>query len=92
VRFRITRHSGSASPPDALDLLDEQLGASREGVRFSKAGGEITATWQEKDTPFPRTADELAERGRLAVWEVVATACERAPGLKPEWFAVSVKR
>ena len=91
MRFRITRHSGSASPLDALDLLGEQLGASCEGVRFSKAGGEITATWQE-DTPFPRTEDELAERGRLAVWEVVATTCERAPGLKPEWFAVSVKR
>ena len=91
MRFRITRHSGSASPPDALDLLVEQLGASREGVRFSKAGGEITATWQE-DMPFPRTDDELAEIGRLAVWDVVSAACDRAPDLKPDWFAVSVRR
>jgi hypothetical protein len=91
VKFSITRHAGSASPPDALGLLGQRLGSPREGVSFSTSGGEITATWREEGS-FARTEDERAEVGRLAVLDALSAICERAPELKPDWFAVSVRR
>ena len=91
MKFRITRHSGSASPPDALDLLAEQLGPRRDGLSFSKASSEITATWRE-DESLSRTQEERAAIGRLAVLDAVCSACEPETGLKADWFAVSLQR
>ena len=87
MQFRISLHSGSGSPPDALSLLAERLGSSREGFSFAKAGGVITATWRE-DGPSSRTEEERAEIGRQAALGVVRSVCEGTPDLKLEWFAV----
>jgi hypothetical protein len=88
VRFKITRHSGYRPPDEALDLLLTQLGSQREGVTFAKVGAEIWATF-EADAPVSMTRDERADSGRRAVLSVVRAACDGAPGLNSDWFAVS---
>ncbi len=91
MKFRISLHSGSGSPPDALSLLAERLGSSRGGFSFAKAGAEITATWRE-DGPSSRTDEERAEIGRLAALAVLRSVCEETPDLKMDWFAVGPPR
>jgi len=90
VKFRITSHTGfraSTRPPDALELLAEQLGARRDDVSFARVGSEIVATWGE-DVPSSMERDERAEIGRGVVFEIVRDVCERTPGLRLDWFAV----
>jgi hypothetical protein len=91
VQFRITHHSGFAAPADALELLCARLGAGRDGVSFTKVGGEIRAMTQE-DAPVSMTRDERLEIGRRAVLELVRDVCDGAPELKSDWFAVSPER
>jgi hypothetical protein len=88
VRFRITPHSALAPPEDALELLWQQLGPSREEVSFVKEDAEIVATTDE-DPPVSMTRDERDEIGRRAVLDVVREVCELAPDLRSDWFAVS---
>jgi hypothetical protein len=91
VKFRITRHSGVASPSNALDLLAERLGPKREEVSFSTAGSEIRATWGE-NAQFSRAQEESAEIGRREVLDIVQSACEGDSELRSDWFAVSAVR
>lgn len=88
MRFKITHHSGFAAPADALDLLWARLGANRDGVSFAKVGREIRAMTKE-DAPVSMTRDERTEIGRRAVLDIVRDACDGAPELKSDWFAVS---
>jgi len=88
VKFKITRHSGFAAPADALDLLWQRLGASRDEVSFAKVGSHISATWRE-DAPVSMERDERVELGRSAVLDIVRDVCERAPELRFDWYAVS---
>lgn len=90
MQFRITPHSTYAPPDDALDLLWQRLGASREEVSFAKVGPEIRATTDE-DAPVAMTRDERAEIGRRAVLAVLRDVCEAAPELRSDWFAVSAE-
>jgi hypothetical protein len=87
VQFRITPHSALAPPPDALELLWQQLGGDHEDVSFAKVGSEITATTGE-DAPVSMTVDERVEIGRRAVLDIVREICEQAPELRSDWFAV----
>jgi hypothetical protein len=91
VRFRITHHSGFAAPADALDLLCERLGPRREDIWFTKVGDQISAVTEE-DAQVSMTRDERLEIGRRTVLDVVCDACDGAPGLKSDWFAVSPER
>lgn len=87
MKFRITRHSTSSSPEDALDRLSERLGKHREEVFFASRGSEIRATIHD-EAPVAMTSDERAEIGRRAVLQVVKDVCERVPDLKFDWYAV----
>jgi hypothetical protein len=87
MKFRITRHSTSSPPDDALDRLSERLGNRREEVFFAARGSEIRATLRA-ETPVAMTSDERTEIGRRAVLDVVKEVCERVPDLKFDWFAV----
>jgi hypothetical protein len=91
VKFKITRHSGFSSPPDALDQLFEQLAPHGDVVSFSKDRDGITATWREGGG-ISRTQEELSAIGRLEVLEAVLATCGRAPELNADWYAVSVPR
>jgi hypothetical protein len=88
VRFRISRHSGFAAPADAVDLLWRQLGAKRDEASFAKVGSMITAEWGA-DAPVSLERDEREEIGRGVLLEIVGDVCERTPGLKSDWYAVS---
>jgi hypothetical protein len=87
VQFRIIPHSTFAPPPEALDLLWEQLGGYHEDVSFTKTGPEIVAITGE-DAPVSMTTDERVEIGRRAVLDIVGDVCEGAAGLRSDWFAV----
>jgi hypothetical protein len=92
VTFRITIHSGSTAPADALDLLWQRLDGYRGGdARFAKVDAQIRATWGE-DAPISMERDEREEIGRRAVLDIVCEVCERAPELKSDWFAVGTLR
>ena len=94
MKFRITSHSGfivAARPGNALDLLWQRLGGSRDEVEFARSGDEIVATWEE-DAPAAMGSDERAEIGRRAVLDIVRDACEGSPDLNLEWFAVGFFR
>jgi hypothetical protein len=52
------------------------------------AGDEIRATWGEADSDSA-TRGVRAEIGREAIVDLIREACERAPELKSDWFAVS---
>jgi hypothetical protein len=88
VRFKISRHSGFSAPADAVDLLWQQLGAKRDEASFARVGSEIRAEWGA-DTPVSLERDEREEHGRRVVLEIVRDVCERTPGLKTDWFAIS---
>ena len=87
VEFRITHHSGSSAPDDALDLLWQQLDERHGNVRFAK----IRAALRD-DTPVSMESDEREEIGRRAVLNIVRGVCDSAPQLKLDWFAVSALR
>ena len=91
VEFRITHHSGSSAPDDALDLLWQQLDERHGNVRFAKLGAEIRAALRD-DTPVSMESDEREEIGRRAVLNIVRGVCDSAPQLKLDWFAVSALR
>jgi hypothetical protein len=91
MRFRISHHSGHVVPDDALELLSQHLGPSREQVSFSKVGPFIMATVRD-DSPVSMTHDERVDAGRRQVLEVVSDVCEVSPELKFDWFAVSSER
>lgn len=91
MRFKITLHSGSKAPADALELLWKRLGRSREEIRFARKGEEIAVIWGE-DAPISMESDERKEIGRRAVLDVLEAVCDRAPELKSDWFAVSALR
>jgi hypothetical protein len=90
VRFRIARHSAFKPPEDALELLWQRLGTSREEVSFAKVGSEIKASVGD-DAPVSMTHDERSDIGRRKVLEIVTDVCELAPELKSDWFAVSAE-
>ena len=89
MKFLIGPHSGSLSTPpgDAIDLLWQRLGESRDEVSFAKVGPEISATWGDDASPS-RMREERAEIGRRAVLEVLRDVCERSPELELDWFAI----
>jgi hypothetical protein len=89
VTFRITRHSGSASPDDAIELLWRALPARHEDAKFTKVGSEIRVRWG--DTQASSGREESAEVGRIAVLDIMRGVCERTPDLDPAWFAVSFR-
>jgi hypothetical protein len=91
VEFRITNHSGSSAPDDALDLLWKQLDDRRGSVRFVKRGTEIRATLRG-DTPVSMESDEREEIGRRQVLDIVREVCDGEQQLKLDWFAVSARR
>lgn len=91
VEFKITNHSGSSAPEDALDLLYEQLEGMRGSIRFVKRGAEIR-TMLRGDTPVSMESDEREEIGRREVLDIVREICDKAPQLKLDWFAVSARR
>jgi hypothetical protein len=92
VTFRITIHSGTAVPADALDLLWQRLDGYNNGdARFAKGDAQIRATWGE-DAPISMERDEREEIGRRAVLDIVCEVCERTPELKSDWFAVGTLR
>jgi hypothetical protein len=91
VRFSISVHSGFRAPPDALDLLWERLGTRHADTRFTRGTTDIRATWS-RDAPVSMEQDEREELGRLTVLGIVREACERAPELKLDWYAVSSRR
>lgn len=91
MRFRITSHSGSRSstrPANAVDLLWQRLGASRDDVSFARVGEEIWATSAEDGWSRWTQDHERAAVGRLAILEIVREACEDQPELEVDWFAV----
>jgi hypothetical protein len=88
VKFRITRHTAFKPPDDAIELLWQRLGASRDEVSFAMVGDEIRASVGE-DAPVAMTRDERVEIGRGAILAILLDVCETAPELKSDWFAVS---
>jgi hypothetical protein len=87
VQYRITRHSGHFAPADAMELL-RRVGAQRDEISFAMVGAEIRATLHDR-TGDSATRAIRAEIGRRAILDIVVDACERAPELKADWFAVS---
>jgi hypothetical protein len=98
LEFRITSHSGLASrtrPENAIDLLWHRLqtiGGSIDGpiddeASFARVGRQIWVTWGPDVVASPERR-ERAEISRHAVAEMVRAACEQAPGLDFDWFAV----
>ena len=90
MNFKITRHSGTTAPDNALEMLWEHLGTRREDVSFRLGRTEIRARWGE-DAPVSWERDEREEIGRMTVLEIVSGVCERAPDLKSDWYAVSAQ-
>jgi hypothetical protein len=91
VQFRITRHAGSGSPTEAIELLWQHLGAGGEEVSFGRVGSELKARWRE-DAPVSMERDERVQLGRRAVLQILEDVCERSPGLEFGWYAVSPMR
>jgi hypothetical protein len=71
-----------------MELLLPRLRARADEVSFVMVGDEIRATWGEADSDSA-TRGARAEIGREAIVELIRDACERAPELKSDWFAVS---
>jgi hypothetical protein len=71
-----------------MELLLRRLGAQRDDVSFAMVGPAIMATSGEHDGDS-RTRGDRVEVGRLAIVDLICDACERAPELESDWFAVS---
>jgi len=70
---------GSASAPSAGE------------ASFVRGRTEIRATWGI-DIPVAMERDEREELGRIAILDIVRSACEQAPPLRSDWFAVGARR
>ena len=88
MRFRISRHSGFSAPDDAVELLWQHLGSKHDEASFAKVGSVIRAEWGA-DAPVSMERDEREEIGRGVLLEIVSDVCERTPGLKADWYAIS---
>ena len=88
MNFKITRHSRSGAPDNALQLLFQRLGRRREDARFAMTAREIRAVLGH-DAPVSMERNEREEIGRLALLEIVQGVCEDAPELELAWFAIS---
>lgn len=91
MRFRVTIHSGSGAPADALDSLAEVLGERREDVVFSRVGPALEARWRG-EPPSSMESDERNRIGREAIWGIVQEVCEARPELRADWYAVSPRQ
>jgi hypothetical protein len=100
LQFRITSHSGFTSPArpeNAIDLLWLRLQAidrSADGpiddeASLARVGRQIWVTWGPGVVASPERR-ERSEIGRSAVAEMVREACENAPELDFDWFAVGL--
>ena len=98
MQFRITSHSGLASrtrPDNAIDLLWQRLqevdrsidGPIDDEASFARVGRQIWVTWGPDVVASPERR-ERSEIGRSAVAGMVREACEVAPELDFDWFAV----
>ena len=72
-----------------MELLFRSLGPRHDEVSFVLAGEQILATWEEGDGGDSTTREVQVEIRRRAVFEIVGNACEDAPELESDWFAVS---
>jgi hypothetical protein len=93
MKFSITSpHSGSAAPPEAVELLWVRLdGRSFEKVSFTHVGSTIRATAAD-DAPSSIERSERERIGRRVVLDCLRGVCDSAPELKLDWFAVSPAR
>ncbi len=100
MQFRITSHSGLASRArrdDAIDLLWHRLqevdrsidGPIDAEASFARVGRQIWVTWGLDLVASPERR-ERSEIGRSAVVGMVREACEDAPELDFDWFAVGL--
>ena len=71
-----------------MELLLRRLGAQHDEVSFAMVGAEIRATCGEHDGDST-TRGERVEVGRRAILDIICDACEHAPELESDWFAVS---
>jgi len=71
-----------------MELLLRRLGAQHDGVSFAMVGAEIRATSPEY-VGDSTTRAERVEVARRAILEIVCDACDGAPELESDWFAVS---
>jgi hypothetical protein len=72
-----------------MELLLRRLGAQRDEASFAMTGREITAHWEDGDPPAS-TRETRMEVERRAIVDLISEACERAPELESDWFAVSL--
>ena len=71
-----------------MELLFRRLGARRDEIAFTLSGDQIWAKPDEEGGDA--TARKIrAEAQRRAIFEIISEACERAPELKSDWFAVN---
>lgn len=89
MTFRITPHAGYNAPPDALDMLLEQLGDHRDEMSFSKSAHDEIAVELSAEIASAMTQDERVETGRRQVLDMVRDICELDPTLDLDWFAIS---
>jgi hypothetical protein len=89
--FRITCHSRSGAPDDALDRLWAHLGARRDDASFTRSRRDIRASWGA-DSPVAMERDEREEIGRAAIFEIIRSVCAQTPDLESDWYAVSARR
>jgi hypothetical protein len=71
-----------------MELLLRRLGAQRNEAAFAMVGREIRANLDDH-AGDSSTRAERAEIGRLRVLDLVLDACESAPELDADWFAIS---
>lgn len=82
----------STRPLDAMHLLWQRLGTSRDEVSFSEVRDEIWATMGEDGWLRTTHDHERDTRDRLAILAMVSDACEAEPKLELDWFAVGAVR
>jgi hypothetical protein len=71
-----------------MELLLRRLGAQQDEASFAMSGREITAQWGDGDA-VALARDTRVEVERRAIVDLISAACERAPELESDWFAVS---
>jgi hypothetical protein len=88
MRFRVTPHMAAKPPVDALTLFRSRMPLRRDDVLFRTSGDRILASI-DRDEPVAMTSDERVEIGRQVVLDAVGELCERNPGMRLSWYAVS---
>jgi hypothetical protein len=71
-----------------MELLLRRLGAERDEISFEMMGSEIRAATDDSRGDST-TREARVEIAREAVFDIVCEACEGAPELEADWFAVS---